>query len=67
VHLALLRLILALRNRDAKASTGPAVRRGRRVEFKEIGDSTDQVDLCAAAPVVGTADRWLIRLDVSAF
>jgi hypothetical protein len=31
-----------------------AVRRGRRVEFKEIGDSTDQIDLCAAAPVVGT-------------
>jgi hypothetical protein len=43
------------------------VRRGRRVEFKVIGDSTDQIDLCAAAPVVGTADRRLVLLDVSAF
>ena len=34
----------------------PAVLRGRGVEFKQIGGSTDQIDLCAAAPVVGTAD-----------
>jgi len=32
-----------------------------------MADSTDQIDLCAAAPVVGTADRRLILLDVSAF
>jgi RNase H-fold protein (predicted Holliday junction resolvase) len=31
-----------------------AVRGGCGIEFKEIGDSTDQIDLCAAAPVVGT-------------
>jgi hypothetical protein len=58
---------ITLSDRAGPRERAPTRLRGRRVAFKEIGDGTDQIDLCAAVPVVGTAVRRLILLDVSVF